>query len=407
MYTLTPLISAIQGRIFSKVIQLLTEGSDPKVYGTYQTFKHSKPIIPLIEVFYFFYIEVECMKIVTKMLEAGASPTDIGFHYGDETPIKAAIKFENIPALDLFQSHVGPDVKIFEGEDFVSFAMSNSIGLNVVEYIYEHSPNKKDPIFYFHQACSNNELDTVKFFLTKCEPNATQIGQGLINNLKHKSNLKIRDYLFSLGPDVNYEEKRKTYLHYCTDVDFLRKLIQKGLNVYSEANIGVLRRGDSDRKVAVLKCLLENDIDVYFKYNVGILNDLLKGKEYDLIERLLKNKNWCFLWDSNYMNETPTLYCCYHLRDYEGYWPFVELFHRYGDNINYVNEYGETAASICASRGHLAELKIIVEQWHVDLNRQLHYNKWKDPVEEALTYKRTEVYEYLKNISTPMIIEVD
>lgn len=383
---------------FNTILTLINNGSNPSIHRTTTIpMKNSEgwyvnekyPQTPLLEALTSFGNSIRCLYLVYLFHKMGGSLTEKGWASNNvDIPINLAIKYKK---LDLIKF-----LPLESNEDLVKYAITKYNEFEVIKYLYEKLyPGDIIPdniIDYFLLSCAYYKLDTVNFFIEKCKLKAEHIlksdnkykadnfwsrnviSKGLYRNLSSwgSGSSKIRDYLWSLNPYPNYRsEYGYGYLYHCKDDEFSKKIIETG------------------------KAFKTQD-------NTRLLFEYIRDKNLELLEELLKNDTLVVL-SRNSTNETPLTRACFWLRDYSGYWPVMELLYKYGADINAVNKWGENIVNICSARGHLKELKIIVEEWGALLTKPPNVEKWRNPLEEAKEYGRMKVVEYL----TPLMMNND
>ncbi|CAH6421712.1 Hypothetical protein HVR_LOCUS1352 [uncultured virus] len=364
----TSLLDAIKSRSYEKALTL-TETEDPNVTGAvfvnkYYTDKRvTYEITPLATVIVYFYGD-QRLTLVQKLLERGALPTTNGYWMDSSsvTPVHLAIYYKDLEVLKLLLSRSIP-------ENLLKYTLDNG-NFETIQYVYENCPHGA-PEDYFLYSCAHN-LETVAFFAERSQLSKELIEKGLYKALSGiVTCIDTVCYLWSRGQTLrinpNYHEKGYNYLYYLPNLEFLDKMLAGGFNIKDPNNDTAFHRHCTKGKTEFVAKLLS--------LNPEFAN--------------IKNK----------VNETVLLNCCCKIRDHGShkYFPIMKLLQSHGADVNVCCNYGWTIASICACRGHLEELKIIIEEWGANLKRPNNSDqKWNDPIEMASLYEHQDVVQYLE-----------
>lgn len=276
-------------------------------------------------------------------------------------------------------------LKLFDcrGEvDYIEYTLKNcrNNAVDVLEHLFA-SYQWKHSDEYFITGC-HCSFEVIEFFATRSRLTPELKSKGLYCALNRSfgcSN-KIAEYLLSLGADPNYHHGNYSYLHHLPSINFFNSLIRVGLDIRLPVHKG-----------AIFNYLYNPDdvdntkiIDRFLHLDTGVVND------------------------RNHSYDTPLIRCAYWIRDYGShkYFTLMQKFIKHRANIDLYNEWGESPVNICAGRGHLDQLKIIIEEWGASLtlppnpgDEGVNYrNKWKDPLAEAKRWDKLETVAYLEKI---------
>ena len=368
----TPLLKAINTYDYNMTMKLL-ETEDPCIYKKDELLGGEVNILPILQAMIKFEGS-ERVDIVRRCLERGASPTDKGrVTYWTSNAIEYGIKMGYIDIVRLFDCSGDVDYidyALREGLDDSTLYTVNyeirgfakSLNNEVLRYLFSKYHWKKYEE-YFVQACGHS-LEAIKFIVKRSQLTEDMKSEGLKLCVEKKIGDGAIEYLLNLG--VNYNRVYVS-LRLIGEKDYLRDRL---IEFYSGMKL------DLDHSIIFLSI----DDNIIFK------------KLLDLDTKLANARDDEF--------STPLIKCAYRIRDHGiKYFLYMKELIQYGADINAYNKWGESAVNICASRGHLRELKIIIEQWGASLlPPAINNTNWKDPLSQAKKYDHEETITYLQKV---------